>query len=67
MKENSYFIEKLSRVMGNYVGVRNLLREIMQHIIKEGGASGVFIYRKSKDKLLLWEKKGKVDLPISFK
>ena len=67
MKGNSYFIEKLSRVMGNYVGVRNLLKEIMQHIVKEEGAIGVFIYRKLKDKIILWEKKGKIDLPISFK
>jgi len=66
MRQSEIFIEKLSKVMGNYAGVRNLLKEIMEYILKEENLDAVFIYRKIKDKICLWEKKGEVDLPLAL-
>lgn len=64
MRQSEIFIEKLSKVMGNYAAVRNLLKEIMEYILKEEDLDAIFIYRKVKDKICLWEKKGDVDLPL---
>ncbi len=66
MRQGEIFIEKLSKVMGNYAGVRNLLKEIMEYILNEENLDSVFIYRKIKGKICLWEKKGKIDLPLAL-
>ncbi len=70
MKQNHdkmYFIEKLAHQMGNYSEVRNLLKEVLEHLLKKGNFDCVFIYRKKKDKFDLWEKKGNIDVPLNFK
>lgn len=66
MRQSEIFIEKLAKVMGNYAAVRNLLKEIMDYILKEENLGAVFIYRRIKDKICLWEKKGEIDLPLTL-
>ncbi len=64
MRQSEIFIEKLSKVMGNYTAVRNLLKEIMEYILKEENLNAIFMYRRIKDKICLWEKRGEIDLPL---
>ena len=64
MRQSEIFIEKLSKVIGNYAGVRKLLKEIMEYILKEENLDAVFMYRNIKGKTCLWEKRGEIDLPL---